>query len=140
MRGWEQDRPSNKAHPHGLSDRDFDEMFTTDRPVIFAFHGYPALIYRLTYRRNNHDNFHVRGYRDEGTTTTPFDMVVFNNLDRYQLALDAISRIPRFRFSTRYSWAARISVCRNGPPLLARLHSRRVLNVSMIVELPRVLS
>jgi xylulose-5-phosphate/fructose-6-phosphate phosphoketolase len=84
------------VHPHGLSDRDFDEMFTTDRPVIFAFHGYPALIHRLTYRRNNHDNFHVRGYRDEGTTTTPFDMVVLNNLDRYQLALDAISRIPRF--------------------------------------------
>jgi xylulose-5-phosphate/fructose-6-phosphate phosphoketolase len=84
------------VHPHGLSDRDFDEMFTTDRPVIFAFHGYPTLIHRLTYRRRNHDNFHVRGYKDEGTTTTPFDMVVLNNLDRYQLALDAISRIPRF--------------------------------------------
>ena len=82
-------------HPHGLSDRDFDEMFTTDRPVIFAFHGYPTLIHRLTYRRHNHDNFHVRGYKEEGTTTTPFDMVVLNNLDRYQLALDAISRIPR---------------------------------------------
>ncbi len=84
------------VHPHGLSDRDFDEMFTTDRPVIFAFHGYPALIHQLTYRRRNHDNFHVRGYRDEGTTTTPFDMVVLNNLDRYRLSLDAISRIPRF--------------------------------------------
>jgi xylulose-5-phosphate/fructose-6-phosphate phosphoketolase len=71
-------------------------MFTTDRPVIFAFHGYPALIHQLTYRRNNHDNLHARGYRDEGTTTTPFDMAVLNNLDRYQLALDAISRIPRF--------------------------------------------
>jgi xylulose-5-phosphate/fructose-6-phosphate phosphoketolase len=82
-------------HPHGLSDRDFDEMFTTDRPVIFAFHGYPTLIHRLTYRRRNHENFHVRGYREEGTTTTPFDMVVLNNLDRYQLALDAINRIPR---------------------------------------------
>jgi xylulose-5-phosphate/fructose-6-phosphate phosphoketolase len=82
-------------HPHGLSDRDFDEMFTTDRPVIFAFHGYPTLIHRLTYRRHNHENFHVRGYREEGTTTTPFDMVVLNNLDRYQLALDAINRIPR---------------------------------------------
>jgi len=82
-------------HPHGLSDRDFDEMFTTDRPVIFAFHGYPTLIHRLTYRRHNHDNFHVRGYKEEGTTTTPFDMVVLNNLDRYQLALDAIRRIPR---------------------------------------------
>ena len=82
-------------HPHGLSDRDFDEMFTIDRPVIFAFHGYPMLIHRLTYRRHNHENFHVRGYREEGTTTTPFDMVVLNNLDRYQLALDAINRIPR---------------------------------------------
>ncbi|MGH6674929.1 MAG: phosphoketolase family protein, partial [Xanthobacteraceae bacterium] len=83
------------AHPHGLEDREFDELFTTDRPVIFAFHGYPTLIHRLTYRRRNHDNFHVRGYRDEGTTTTPFDMVVLNNLDRYQLALDAIRRVPR---------------------------------------------
>ena len=82
-------------HPHGLSDRDFDELFTIDRPVIFAFHGYPTLIHRLTYRRHNHENFHVRGYREEGTTTTPFDMVVLNNLDRYQLALDAINRIPR---------------------------------------------
>jgi xylulose-5-phosphate/fructose-6-phosphate phosphoketolase len=82
-------------HPHGLEDRDFDEIFTTDKPVVFAFHGYPALIHELTYRRRNHDNFHVRGYREEGTTTTPFDMVVLNNLDRYQLALDAISRIPR---------------------------------------------
>jgi xylulose-5-phosphate/fructose-6-phosphate phosphoketolase len=82
-------------HPHGLEDQDFDELFTTDRPVIFAFHGYPAMIHKLTYRRRNHDNFHVRGFRDEGTTTTPFDMVVLNNLDRYQLALDAIRRIPR---------------------------------------------
>ncbi len=83
-------------HPHGLSDHDFDEMFTTDKPVIFAFHGYPAMIHKLTYRRRNHDNIHVRGYNEEGTTTTPFDMVVLNNLDRYQLALDAIRRIPRF--------------------------------------------
>ncbi|MBV6749236.1 phosphoketolase family protein [Pseudomonas chlororaphis] len=84
-------------HPHGLQDDDFAELFTTDRPVIFAFHGYPALIHKLTYQRINHDNFHVRGFRDEGTTTTPFDMVVLNNLDRYQLALDAIERIPRLR-------------------------------------------
>ena len=84
-------------HPHGLEDQDFDELFTTDRPVIFAFHGYPALIHRLTYRRRNHDNIHVRGYKEEGTTTTPFDMVVLNNLDRYQLALDAIKRVPRLR-------------------------------------------
>jgi xylulose-5-phosphate/fructose-6-phosphate phosphoketolase len=82
-------------HPHGLEDQDFDELFTTDRPVIFAFHGYPSVIHKLTYRRHNHDNIHVRGYRDEGTTTTPFDMVVLNNLDRFQLALDAIRRIPR---------------------------------------------
>jgi xylulose-5-phosphate/fructose-6-phosphate phosphoketolase len=83
-------------HPHGLEDQDFDELFTTDKPVIFAFHGYPAIIHKLTYRRHNHDNIHVRGYKEEGTTTTPFDMVVLNNLDRYQLALDAIQRIPRF--------------------------------------------
>ena len=82
-------------HPHGLADNDFDEMFTTDKPVIFAFHGYPAMIHKLTYRRRNHHNIHVRGYTEEGTTTTPFDMVVLNNLDRYQLALDAIRRIPR---------------------------------------------
>ncbi len=83
------------SHPHGLADRDFDALFTTDRPVIFAFHGYPAMIHKLIYRRRNHDNVHVRGYQEEGTTTTPFDMVVLNHLDRYQLALDAISRIPR---------------------------------------------
>jgi len=83
------------AHPHGLKDNEFDGLFTTDKPVIFAFHGYPGLIHRLTYKRRNHDNFHVHGYKDEGTTTTPFDMVVLNNLDRYQLALDAIRRVPR---------------------------------------------
>jgi xylulose-5-phosphate/fructose-6-phosphate phosphoketolase len=82
-------------HPHGLSDEEFDKLFTTDRPVIFAFHGYPTLIHRLTYRRHNHDNIHVRGYKEEGTTTTPFDMVVLNNMDRFQLELDAINRIPR---------------------------------------------
>jgi len=82
-------------HPHGLDDRDFDALFTTDRPVIFAFHGYPSLVHRLTYRRHNHANIHVRGFKEEGTTTTPFDMVVLNNLDRYQLALDAVRRIPR---------------------------------------------
>jgi xylulose-5-phosphate/fructose-6-phosphate phosphoketolase len=82
-------------HPHGLSDVDFDALFTTGKPVVFAFHGYPALVHKLTYRRRNHDNIHVRGYKEEGTTTTPFDMVVLNNLDRFQLALDAIRRIPR---------------------------------------------
>ena len=84
-------------HPHGLADADFDALFTIDKPVIFAFHGYPALIHKLTYRRRNHDNIHVRGYKEEGTTTTPFDMVVLNNLDRYQLALDAVKRVPRLR-------------------------------------------
>ena len=82
-------------HPHGLEDQDFDRLFSRDRPVIFAFHGYPRMIHTLTYRRHNHDNIHVRGYKEEGTTTTPFDMVVLNDLDRYRLALDAISRVPR---------------------------------------------
>ena len=82
-------------HPHGLSDADFDALFTLDRPVVFAFHGYPGLIHRLTYRRHNHDNLHVRGFNEEGTTTTPFDMVVRNHMDRYQLALDAITRVPQ---------------------------------------------
>ncbi|HEU4708224.1 MAG TPA: phosphoketolase family protein [Methylophilaceae bacterium] len=82
-------------HPHGLTDEVFEAMFTADKPVIFAFHGYPGLIHRLTYKRPNHENFHVHGYKDEGTTTTPFDMVVLNNLDRFQLALAAIRRVPR---------------------------------------------
>jgi xylulose-5-phosphate/fructose-6-phosphate phosphoketolase len=82
------------SHPHGLSDREFDELFTTDRPVIFAYHGYPWLIHRLTYRRANHANLHVRGYREEGTTTTPFDMTMLNDLDRFHLVMDVIDRIP----------------------------------------------
>lgn len=86
---------SPSAHPHGLQDEDFDALFGCDTPVIFAFHGYPSLIHTLCYRRTNHRNFHVRGYQEEGTTTTPFDMVVMNNLDRYQLCLDAIERVPR---------------------------------------------
>jgi xylulose-5-phosphate/fructose-6-phosphate phosphoketolase len=81
-------------HSHGLSDRHFDGLFTTDRPVIFAYHGYPWLVHRLTYRRTNHDNFHVRGYKEEGTTTTPFDMVVKNDLDRFHLVQDVIDRVP----------------------------------------------
>ena len=84
-------------HPHGLDDDAFDAIFTRDRPIVFAFHGYPGLIHRLAYRRHNHDNLHVRGYKEEGTTTTPFDMVVLNNIDRYQLALDAIRRVPRLQ-------------------------------------------
>jgi xylulose-5-phosphate/fructose-6-phosphate phosphoketolase len=82
-------------HPHGLTDREFDGLFTTDAPVIFAYHGYPWLIHRLTYRRTNHKNLHVRGYKEEGTTTTPFDMVVLNGLDRFHLVIDVIDRLPR---------------------------------------------
>jgi xylulose-5-phosphate/fructose-6-phosphate phosphoketolase len=81
-------------HPHGLNDKEFDVLFTTDKPVIFAYHGYPPLIHRLTYRRRNHQNFHVRGYQEEGTTTTPFDMVVLNRLDRFHLVSDVIDRVP----------------------------------------------
>jgi xylulose-5-phosphate/fructose-6-phosphate phosphoketolase len=81
-------------HPHGLPDRDFDSLFTPDKPVIFAFHGYPWLIHRLTYRRTNHENLHVRGYKEEGTTTTPFDMTVLNELDRFHLVIDVIDRVP----------------------------------------------
>ncbi len=82
-------------HPHGLSDTDFDDLFTKDRPVIFAFHAYPWLIHRLTYRRANHDNIHVRGYKEEGTITTPFDMTVLNELDRFHLVMDTIDRLPK---------------------------------------------
>jgi xylulose-5-phosphate/fructose-6-phosphate phosphoketolase len=81
-------------HPHGLPDREFDALFTTDRPVVFAFHGYPWLVHRLTYRRTNHAQFHVRGYKENGTTTTPFDMVMLNDLDRYHLVIDVIDRVP----------------------------------------------
>jgi xylulose-5-phosphate/fructose-6-phosphate phosphoketolase len=84
-----------EEHPHGLSDWDFDAIFTRDKPVIFAYHGYPFLIHRLTYRRTNHDNMHVRGYKEEGTTTTPFDMVVLNDLDRFHLVSDVIDRVPK---------------------------------------------
>ena len=81
-------------HPHGLPDPEYDALFTTDKPVIFAYHGYPWLIHRLTYRRTGHENLHVRGYKEEGTTTTPFDMVVRNDLDRFHLAMDVIDRVP----------------------------------------------
>jgi xylulose-5-phosphate/fructose-6-phosphate phosphoketolase len=89
-------QPSTE-HPHGLSDREFDSIFTIDKPVIFGYHGYPWLIHRLTYRRTNHDNFHVRGYKEEGTTTTPFDMTVLNDLDRFHLAGDVVDRVPRLQ-------------------------------------------
>jgi len=89
-------------HPHGMSDKEFDSLFTTDKPIIFAFHGYPWLIHRLTYRRTNHDNLHVRGYKEEGTTTTPFDMVVMNDLDRFGLVSDVIDRVPRLGANASY--------------------------------------
>jgi xylulose-5-phosphate/fructose-6-phosphate phosphoketolase len=84
-----------EEHPHGMTNRDFDSLFTVDKPVVFAYHGYPWLIHRLTYRRSNHDNLHVRGYKEEGTTTTPFDMVARNDLDRFHLAIDVIDRVPK---------------------------------------------
>ncbi len=90
-------------HPHGLSDADFDSLFTTDKPIIFAFHGYPWLIHRLTYRRTNHKNLHVRGYKEEGTTTTPFDMTVLNEMDRFHLAGDVIDRVPQLRVQAAYA-------------------------------------
>ena len=83
---------SEREHPHGLSDHDFDALFTTHAPVIFAYHGYPHLIHRLTYDRTNHAGFHVRGYREEGSTTTPFDMAVLNGLDRFHLVMDVVDR------------------------------------------------
>ncbi|MGD9851583.1 MAG: phosphoketolase [Nitrospirales bacterium] len=95
-------QPQNE-HPHGLSDKEFDILFTTDKPIIFAFHGYPWLIHRLTYRRTNHKNLHVRGYKEEGTTTTPFDMVVLNDLDRFHLVADVIDRVPKLGYLAAYA-------------------------------------
>jgi xylulose-5-phosphate/fructose-6-phosphate phosphoketolase len=92
-----------EEHPHGLSEREFDVLFTTDKPIIFAYHGYPWLIHRLTYRRTNHHNLHVRGYKEEGTTTTPFDMVVRNDLDRYHLVGDVIDRVPKLGYLAAYA-------------------------------------
>src|SRR5437764_12627761 len=85
----------DSEHAHGLPDEEFDSLFTTSKPIVFAYHGYPWLIHRLTYRRKNHDNLHVRGYKEEGTTTTPFDMTVKNDLDRFHLVLEAVERVPR---------------------------------------------
>ena len=110
-----------REHPHGLSDADFDALFTRDKPVIFAYHGYPWLIHRLTYRRTNHDNFHVRGYKEEGTTTTPFDMTVLNQLDRFDLAIDVIDRVPA---AARRAAASAREWLRNRLIEHARLHPR----------------
>jgi len=109
-------------HPHGLADQDFDALFTADKPIIFAFHGYPSLIHRLTYRRTGHDNFHVHGYREEGTTTTPFDMCVLNQLDRFHLVSDVIDRVPKLQSRAAYAKQAirdklidhKQHICRNG--------------------------
>jgi xylulose-5-phosphate/fructose-6-phosphate phosphoketolase len=86
---------SPSQHPHGMSDREFDSIFGTETPVIFAYHGYPWLVHRLTYRRAGHDNFHVHGFKEEGTTTTPFDMTVLNELDRFHLAGEVVDRVAR---------------------------------------------
>ena len=91
-----------EEHPHGLSDRQFDDLFTCDKPIIFAYHGYPWLIHRLTYRRHNHNNIHARGYKEEGTTSTPFDMVVMNELDRFHLVIDVVDRVPQLRSKAAY--------------------------------------
>ena len=89
-------------HPHGLIDHDFDTLFTKDKPIIFAYHGYPWLIHRLTYRRTNHHNLHVRGYKEEGTITTPFDMAVMNDLDRFHLVGDVVDRLPQLGGKAAY--------------------------------------
>jgi xylulose-5-phosphate/fructose-6-phosphate phosphoketolase len=90
-------------HPHGLTNKDFDDMFTTDKPVIFAYHGYPWLIHRLAYKRTNHDNIHVLGYEEEGSTTTPFDIAVRNGIDSFHLVLDVINRVPKLGASAVYA-------------------------------------
>lgn len=92
-----------REHPHGLSDQDYDALFTTDKPIIFAFHGYPWLIHRLTYARNSHANLHVRGYKEEGTTSTPFDMCVMNDIDRFHLVGDVIDRVPKLGARAAYA-------------------------------------
>jgi xylulose-5-phosphate/fructose-6-phosphate phosphoketolase len=93
----------SEEHPNGLTHKEFDAIFTTEKPIIFAFHGYPWLIHRLTYRRTNHKNLHVRGYKEEGTTTTPFDMAVMNQLDRYSLVNDVINRVPKLGERAAYA-------------------------------------
>jgi xylulose-5-phosphate/fructose-6-phosphate phosphoketolase len=117
-------------HPHGLPDDDFDLLFTTDRPVVFAYHGYPSLVHKLTYRRRNHPNIHVRGYKEEGTTTTPFDMVVRNNMDRFQLAIDSLKRLPKWEMRS----AAAVEAFR------AKLASHAAYVVEHGADLPEIQS
>ena len=107
-------------HPHGLNDKDFDSIFTVDKPIIFAYHGYPWLIHRLTYRRTNHHNLHARGYKEEGTTSTPFDMVVRNDLDRFHLVIDVIDRLPQLHYI--------------GGHIKQMLHDKLVEHVTYIAE------
>lgn len=91
-----------EEHPHGLTNQEFDTLFTPDKPIIFAYHGYPMLIHRLTYRRTNHKNLHVRGYKEEGTVTTPFDMLVRNDMDRFHLVIDVVDRVPGLKKIAAY--------------------------------------
>ena len=122
-------------HPHGLPDRDFDAIFTRDKPIIFAYHGYPWLIHRLTYRRTNHDNLHVRGYKEEGTTTTPFDMVVRNDLDRFHLVGDVGATRAEARAARRLHAAAHARPARRAQPVHSR--ARRGLASSPQLEVAR---
>jgi xylulose-5-phosphate/fructose-6-phosphate phosphoketolase len=111
-------QPSSE-HPHGMPDNEFDTLFTTDRPIIFNFHGYPTLIHQLTYRRHGHANLHVRGYKEEGTTTTPFDMAMLNDIDRFHLVMDVIDRVPGLA-----SKAAHLRQRMSDARLRARAHTR----------------
>ena len=112
----------DSEHPHGLNDHDFDALFTADRPVVFAWHGYPALVHQLTYRRTNHRNIHVRGYKEEGTTTTPFDMVMLNDLDRFHLVMDVVDRVPGLAATTA---GAEVRADMEARRAAAREHTRR---------------
>ena len=125
-------QPSTE-HPHGLSDYDFDSLFTKDKPVIFAFHAYPWLIHRLTYRRHNHDNFHVRGYKEEGTITTAFDMTVLNDLDRFHLAMDTVDRLPQTGSEGRLPQATAQGQAGRAPPIHRSLWPGHAGNTGLVV-------